>query len=231
MSHGVLKNAKLAVLTVAALLGSSAAASAAMPGFMLTASTPRVSFYTRGEKVDVAKVEASLTRIEGELGTTLTGHASYYRYSSAQEVAAGTGHYAAGVTFAGEVHSTSACHDHELVHLVAAQMGNPGRFFQEGLAVALGDESRGLRQAAKKALAGGQPVTRWVARFDGQDPDAAYAVAGTFVRDLIETHGMEKVRALFRASRSEADAPRAFAATFGQGLEEALAAWRADVLA
>ena len=37
---------------------------------MLTASTPRVSFYTRGEKVDVAKVEASLTRIEGELGTT-----------------------------------------------------------------------------------------------------------------------------------------------------------------
>jgi hypothetical protein len=229
LSRGVLKNATLAALTVAGMVGSGSVALAAMPGFTLAARTPRVSFYSRGQKVDVAKVEASLTRIEGELGTRLSGHASYYRYETAQEVAAGTGHYAAGVTFAGEVHSTSACHDHELVHLVAAQMGNPGRFFQEGLAVALGDEPRGQRRAARKALAGSQPVTRWVARFDGQDPDAAYAVAGTFVRDLIDTHGMEKVRALFRASRSEADTPRAFAATFGQGLDEALAAWRAEL--
>ena len=225
----MLKNATLAALTVAALLGSGSAASAALPGFMLAASTPRVSFYSRGQKVDVAKVEASLTRIEGELGTRFAGHASYYRYESAQEVAAGTGHYAAGVTFAGQVHTTRACHDHELVHLVAAQMGDPGRFFQEGLAVALGDEPRGLRQAAKKALSGGQPLTRWVAGFDGQDPDAAYAVAGTFVRHLIDTQGMDKVRALFRASRSEAGAPRAFAATFGQSLEDAFATWRADL--
>ena len=224
------KTATLALLTVAAILGTGPAASAAgLPGFTLAARTPRVSFYSRGQKVDVAKVEASLTRIEGALGTRLAGHASYYRYDSAQEVAAGTGHYAAGVTFAGQVHSTSACHDHELVHLVAAQMGNPGRFFQEGLAVALGDDTRGLRRAAKKALSGGQPLTRWVAGFDGQDPDAAYAVAGTFVRHLIDTHGMEKVRALFNASRSEAGVPRAFAATFGQGLEEALSAWRADL--
>lgn len=221
--------ATLAGLTVAAILASAAGASAALPGFTLAARTPRVSFYSRGQKVDVAKVEASLTRIEAALGTRLAGHASYYRYESAQEVAAGTGHYAAGVTFAGQVHSTSACHDHELVHLVAVQMGDPGRFFSEGLAVALGDETRGLGRAAKKALSGGQPLARWVAGFDSQDPNAAYAVAGTFVRHLIDTHGMEKVRALFRASRSEGDAPRAFAATFGQGLEQALAAWRADL--
>jgi hypothetical protein len=222
-------NATLAALTLAAMLGSGATASAAMPGFTLAARTPRVSYFSRGQKVDVAKVEASLTRIEGALGTRLTGHAAYYRYESAQEVAAGTGHYAAGVTFAGQVHSTSACHDHELVHLVAVQLGNPGRFFEEGLAVALGDESRGLRRTAKKALSGGQPLARWVAGFDGQDPDAAYAVAGAFVRHLIDTQGMEKVRALFRASRSETDVPRAFAATFGQGLEEAGAAWRANL--
>ena len=223
------KTATLALLTVAAILGTGPAASAALPGFTLAARTPRVSFYSRGQKVNVAKVEASLTRIEGALGTRLAGHASYYRYGSAQEVAAGTGHYAAGVTFAGQVHSTNECHDHELVHLVAAQMGDPGRFFQEGLAVALGDEPRGLRKAAKKALSSGQPLTRWVTGFDGQDPDAAYAVAGTFVRHLIDTQGMEKVRALFRASRSEAGVPRAFAATYGQGLEEALATWRADL--
>lgn len=220
--------ATLGALTVAAVLGSGSAF-AALPGFTLAAQTPRVSVYSRGQRVNVAKIETSLTRIEGQLDTRMTGQASYYRYASAQEVAAGTGHYADGVTFEGQVHSTSDCHDHELVHLVAAQMGDPGRFFNEGLAVALGDKPRGLRQAAKKALAGGQPVTRWVSGFDSQDPTAAYAVAGTFVQHLIDTEGMEKVRALFRASRSGADVSRAFAKTFGQGLPEALAAWSANL--
>jgi hypothetical protein len=188
-----------------------------------------VSFYSRGQAVDVKGVEASLTRIEGTLDTRLAGHASYYRYASAQEVAAGTGHYADGVTFAGQVHSTRQCHDHELVHLVAAQMGDPGRFFQEGLAVALADDARGMRKAAKKALAGGQPMTRWVAGFDNQDPTAAYAVAGTFVQHLIDTRGIQTVRAFYRAARSEASVRGAFAATFDQDLDAALDAFRADL--
>jgi hypothetical protein len=223
------KTVGLAALTIATLLGSTPTVFAAMPGFTLAARTPRVSFYSRGEKVDVNKVEASLTRIEGALGQRMTGQASYYRYSSAQEVAAGTGHYAAGVTFDGQVHSTSACHDHELVHLVAAQMGNPGRFFQEGLAVALADQPKGLDKAAKKAVSDGQPLSRWVSGFDGQNADAAYSVAGSFVQHLIETQGMDKVRAFFKASRSESAAPRAFAAAFGQPLEVALAAWHTEL--
>ena len=224
------KSVVLALVTAAALLvGSRPSASAAMPGFTLAARTPRVSYYSRGQKVDVAKVEASLTRIEGALGTQLAGPASYYRYSSAQEVAASTGHYADGVTFAGQVHSTNASHDHEIVHLVAAQMGAPGRFFQEGLAVALGDESKGLNRTAKKALSGGQPLLRWVSGFDGQNADAAYAVAGSFVRHLIETQGMDKVRGFYRAARNQAGVGRAFASAFGQDLEPALGAWSASL--
>ncbi len=221
------KSITLAMLTVAALVASRPAM--ALPGFTLAATTPRVSFYTRGPAVDVAGIEASLTRIEGTLGTRLAGHASYYRYTSAQEVAAGTGHYADGVTFSGQVHSTRERHDHELVHLIAAQMGDPGRFFQEGLAVALGDDSRGLRKAAKKALSGGQAVSRFVSAFDGQDQVAAYAVAGTFVRHLIDTFGMDTVRGFYRASRSEASMRASFATSFGQDLEPALAAWRSNL--
>lgn len=226
MSCRMRKPLLLAILTASALLGTRPVA--ALPGFTLAANTPRVSVYTRGAAVNVAGIEASLTRIEGTLGTRLAGHASYYRYASAQEVAAGTGHYADGVTFAGQVHSTRACHDHELVHLVAAQMGDPGRFFQEGLAVALGDDSRGLRTTARKALAG-RPALAFVSGFDGQDQTAAYAVAGTFVRHLIDTQGMDKVRTFYRASRSESGMRSSFAATFGQELEPALAAWRADL--
>ena len=219
----------LAGMTIASLLGIAVSASAAMPGFTLAATTPRVSFYSRGEKVDVAGVEASLVRIEGTLDTRMTGRASYYRYNSAQEVAAGTGYYAAGVTFRGQVHSTQERHDHELVHLVAAQMGDPGRFFQEGLAVALADDAKGVRRTAKKALAGGQPVSRWIADFDGQEPGAAYAVAGAFVRHLMEAHGIEKVRAFYRAARSESAVPGAFTAAFGQGLEPALVSFRENL--
>jgi hypothetical protein len=229
MYPGMRNKALLAGMTIAGLFGTTLSASAALPGFSLAATTPRVSFYSRGEKVDVAGVEASLTRIEGTLDTRLAGRAAYYRYKSAQEVAAGTGHYAAGVTFRGQVHSTHERHDHELVHLVAAQMGNPGRFFQEGLAVALDDDAKGNRRTAKKALSGGQPVSRWIAHFDAQDPGAAYAVAGAFVRHLMDSHGIEKVRAFYRAARSEAAVSSAFTANFGQGLEPALAEWRENL--
>lgn len=227
MSPGMRKTVTLAMLTLVAVVGARPAA--ALPGFTLAATTPRISFYTRGAAVDVAGIEASLTRIEGTLATHLTGRASYYRYSSAQEVAAGTGHYAAGVTFAGQVHSTRERHDHELVHLVAAQMGDPGRFFQEGLAVALGDDAKGLSRAAKKALSGGRPALRFVADFDAQDAVAAYAVAGAFVRHLIETAGIEKVRGFYRAARSEKGMGTAFAAAFGQDLEPALAVFQATL--
>ena len=227
MHPGMRKTAALAIVTIGALLAPRPAA--ALPGFTLAATTPRLSFYTRGPAVDVAGIEASLTRIEGTLDTHLAGHASYYRYTSAQEVAAGTGHYADGVTFAGQVHSTRERHDHELVHLVAAQMGDPGRFFQEGLAVALTDDSRGLRKAAKKALSGGLTVARFVTAFDAQDQGAAYAVAGTFVRHLVDAYGIDKVRAFYRAARSEASVRGSFAAAFGQDLDPALAAWRADL--
>jgi hypothetical protein len=219
----------VAAAVVAVLVGSGTASAAALPGFVLTASTERVRYYSRGERIDVRGVETALARIEGTLGTRLASPAAYYRYASAEEVAAGTGHRAAGVTLPGQVHTTRERHDHELVHLVAAQMGDPGRFFQEGLAVALADEQGGLRKAARKALAGGQPAAVWVAGFDRQDPAAAYAVAGTFVRHLIETQGMDKVRALFRASRSEAGAERAFAAVFGQSVDAAFTAWRAEL--
>src|SRR4030095_1949581 len=103
--------------------------------------TPHFSFYSRGEKVDTQKVEKRVAELEKVLGETLTHKANYYRYATAQEVEAGTGYYAAGVTFAatGDVHSTESCHDHELVHLIAGGFGGgPGALAQEGPAVAGG---------------------------------------------------------------------------------------------
>ncbi|PYQ11887.1 MAG: hypothetical protein DMF80_20365 [Acidobacteria bacterium] len=218
------------------LLAAMNLQAAPLPGFVLSAQTEHFSFYSRDhQKVDAQKTERYLAQIEQLLGQQVPGRAEYYRYATAQELAAGTGTYAAGLTFArsGQIHSTQEFHAHEIVHLVAGQMGNPGVFFQEGLAVAIGNEAKwqgkGVDQLARGA-ARSMPVSKFVARFDSLDSDTAYAVAGSFVNRLIKTHGIAKVAQFFRAcGPSGTDVPAAFARTFGQSLDEAGAAWAASL--
>ena len=159
-------------LTLILWLMAAAGFAAPLPGFVLAGQTAHFSFYSRGEKVDMGKVEKRMGEIEKLFGQSLTGRANYYRYSTAQEVAAGTGHYAAGVTFAAanEIHSTEACHDHELVHLIANRFGNPGTFFQEGLAVAVGNKGEWQGKSADKtAKATSVDIAQLAAGFDRFD--------------------------------------------------------------
>jgi hypothetical protein len=170
-----------------------------------------------------------VAEFEKVLGQTLTHKANYYRYSTAQEVAAGTGYYAAGVTFAatGDVHSTEPCHDHELVHLIAGGFGgDPGAFFQEGLAVAVGNKGEWQGKSADKvAKANAAQVAAMVASFDRFDANTAYAVAGSFVGYLVRTHGMAQVKAFFQSCGPKVDAKVAFAQTFGGSVETVAADW------
>jgi hypothetical protein len=183
--------------------------------------------------VDARKTESYLVQVEQLLGQQVAGRADYYRYATAQELAAGTGTYAAGLTHAHEIHSTQEFHAHEIVHLVAAQMGgDPGAFFQEGLAVAIGNHARwhgsDVDKTARKA-ARGTSLSAFVAGFPSVDPEVAYAVAGSFVNRLIKTHGMARVAEFFRACRPGTTPSAAFARTFGQSLDEAGAAWAASL--
>jgi hypothetical protein len=225
----------VATLAVTVLAAANLKA-APLPGFVLTAQTPHFSFYSRdNQKVDSQKTERYLAQVEQLLGQRVEGRAEYYRYATAQELAAGTGTYAAGLTLAhaGQIHSTQAFHAHEIVHLVAGQMGNPGVFFQEGLAVAIGNEARwqgkDVDSLARK-VAGSAKLSSLVAGFDSLEPDAAYALAGSFVNRLIKTHGIAKVAEFFRACGPKGTNPAgAFARTFGQSLDEAGAAWAASL--
>jgi hypothetical protein len=220
----------------AGLVAAANLQAAPLPGFVLTAQTQHFSFYSRdNQKVDSQKTERYLAQVEQLLGQQVEGRAEYYRYASAQELAAGTGTYAAGLTLAhsSQIHSTQAFHAHEIVHLVAGQMGNPGVFFQEGLAVAIGNEAKwqgkDVDSLARK-VAGGVKLGALVARFDSLDADTAYAVAGSFVNRLIKTHGVAKVAEFFRACGPSGGNPSAaFARTFGQSLDEAGAAWAASL--
>jgi hypothetical protein len=224
---------KIANILQAALMvavASSSAFAGSLPGFTLTAQTAHFSFYTRGAKVEADKNEKFLASVETTLGQHYQGHADYYRYDRPEDIAATTGAYAQGITYAQahEIHSTQSYHAHEIVHLVAGQMGDPGSFFQEGLAVALGNEGRwagsDVDKLAKKVMAE-VAVKDLLDRFESVDGQKAYPAAGSFVRSLIKKYGVSKVADFFRACPRAQLRNAAFEHTFGVSLTQATSDW------
>jgi hypothetical protein len=212
---------------------------APLPGFALTAQTDHFSFYTRDKQaVETGKTEQYVSKVEKLLGEHLSGRADYYRYGSPEEIAFATGRYAAGLTFplsgGGQIHSMRAFHPHEIVHLVAEHLGNPGTFFHEGLAVAIGDEGRwggkSVDAVARELVKAGRitDLPTLVAEFDRMDPQKSYPVAGSFVAFLIKTHGLEKTSQFFRACAG-ANTADAFRRTFGLSMDEAGSGWIAQL--
>ncbi len=228
---------RTAASVVAGILIATGVEAAPLPGFALTAQTEHFSFYTRDKQaVEAKKTEQYVAKVEQLLGERLSGRADYYRYSSAEEIEFATGRYAAGLTVAtsgpGQIHSMKPFHPHEIVHLVAEHLGNPGTFFHEGLAVAVGDEAhwagKSVDAIAKEMVKAGRisSVSNLVAEFDRMDPQSAYPVAGSFVAFLIKTHGIEKTTEFFRAC-SRGNTGTAFLHTFGQTMDQAGAGWLA----
>jgi hypothetical protein len=224
---------RLSTLALAAVATSFAGSALAAPlaGFTLRAETPRFSFYARGDaKVNVAVPEKQLARVESLLGQRISGPVEYFQYDRAEDIAAATGRYAGGVFYNNlrQVHTTAAANQHELVHVVAFELGDPGPFFQEGLAVALGDGSRYRGEPVDRVArpaAKAKPLATMIASFDAKDPGEGYAVAGSFVSFLIKRHGLVKVTHFFRACHAGRKTEAAFEAIFGHTLEAAGADW------
>ena len=223
---------KRAVGTVGllSLLATTSVSASPLAGFTLRAETRNFAFFSRGDaRVDVRRPEAQLARVEAALGESLSARVDYYVHERPEDIAATTGRYAGGLTLPelGQIHSTSSSQDHEIVHVVAHQLGNPGPFFQEGLAVALGDHGRWLGQpvdrVARKVAT--TTIETLIAHFDAADPKEGYAVAGSFVSFLIKAHGLPQVSHFFRACQGERTTATAFAATFGETLEVAGVKW------
>jgi hypothetical protein len=218
---------------VAGMLMAVAASAAPPPGFEPTAETTHFKFFARGEDpVDVQKIEKFLVSLEQTLDQQLSGQAQYFRYERPEDIAATTGAYVAGLTYANtrEIHTTQPFHAHEVVHLLASQIGDPGPFFREGLAVALGDEAKWQGKSVHRlAKEYGRNLTLrgLMLGFGEMDPQRAYPVAGSFVAFLIHKHGVLKVKEIFSTARSlRGDETVKFATVFGQSLEDAEGEWR-----
>jgi hypothetical protein len=177
--------------------------------------------------VDVEGNERFVAHLERLLGRPVSDKATYYRYEHPVDIDIVTGTYAPGITViaSSEIHSTLKAHPHEIVHWVFGRMGQPGRFFEEGLAVALAQEplwrGKRLREVAKRERARG---FRSVLEFTQLDPEVAYAAAGAFVEHLIKEHGVTRVVEYIEAT-GRMGREKAYTHVFGRDLVTAGEEW------
>lgn len=215
-------------MVAAALLGSPLLRAATPAGFAVVGQTPRLTYYARpGQKVDVRRIDERLVKLEAQLDTQARP-GRYFHHERPEDVAATTGRYAGGVTYSSrEVHATAFASDHELVHLVGNDLGRPGAFFEEGLAVFLGDQARFRGERVDRVAARVTPrvpLTQIVAAFDEREPGTGYAVAGSFVQHLVRSHGLPRLVQFFRATRRHTT-DAAFRLVYERTLDEEGALW------
>ncbi|MBN2369469.1 MAG: hypothetical protein JXO72_03195 [Vicinamibacteria bacterium] len=217
---------------------STPAVPAPIAGFELVAETEHFAYYSRSNrrlKIDARRCERFLQETARLLGVTLEDYRwSYYRHSHPVEVAFHAGPFASvstGITdpAAAEVHSVLAFHPHELVHVVSVQLGDPGRFFHEGLAVVLGDKAkfqgRCVHALAKQYVSSVDPLDL-IRDFENADPATAYSVAGSFVDYIIKKYGIKKISDYFKACRPvHVDRIAAFEQVFGDALPRVVEQW------
>jgi hypothetical protein len=233
------------VAAIAALVSVSAGGRLlASPGeFVRVAQTKHISFYAvEGGRSSVSpgRCERFLARVAQQLGVELgdEDQVAYYRLTYPEQVVFYTGipdaRYA-GWANRDVVYSVLAFHRHELVHVIALRIGDPGRFFQEGLAIALGDKQRRgaehVDRVARACLSGLDTQTfEHVVEFDDDvAPEIAYPLAGSFMRYLIKQHGPSAVVRFFRGCPDARHRDTAFASVFGLSLQDALSRWCASL--
>lgn len=241
----------LRVLLIAALLSAACGDNNPVsPSDVLTATLESASFsyrFSPGENPEVNRQEAHHAWATARLGIVLPQRVIYNKYRSREQMREATGRgdtngFAEPERFT--VHTLWPWDNHEPVHVYTALIGRPSDFFEEGMAVAFqtdpaaGDfESRFNGQRVHEAAAGyrrtGQlrPLDHIVETSSFRsvaDSTLAYRQAGSFMRFLIDRHGLERVKNFFRISgRSDSKAVIAqrFEAVFDRPLEAAEAEW------
>jgi hypothetical protein len=235
-------------LGAAACGGGPTAPGSTEPLTESVATADIVFFFATGDRVDADLQQGYHDWLEDALGVSLPGQMEYRKYRNRSHMGGMTG--SQGNAWASPdppvVHTIWPRDNHETVHVLAARFGRPTDFFNEGLAVAFqmdpvaGDlvakwSGTPIHDIAARLRLQGSlpPLATWVesGAFRTRPDGDSYPTAGSFVRYLIDTHGLGAVRDLFGRAGNRDDSlaavRAAFAAAFGISLEEAEAGWHA----
>jgi hypothetical protein len=212
-------------------VGQSAPAAA----FKVVQRTERVTYYaSKGRRVDVRRTEAFLDHLAALFGLPNDGWRIEYVLHDARSILhTPTGYAAAGMTDldSSRIDSVREYHPHELTHAVAGRLGRPPLLFAEGLAVALTSEGQwhgsDLDSRAQRTLDANPGLEPFLTGFVDRDPDAAYAVAGSFVAYLLDHYGIDPLVAFFRGCGPGGDRYEyAFRRAYGRTVARASVEWQ-----
>jgi hypothetical protein len=168
------------------------------------------------------------------LGVEMTEKIDYFRYIDESQKSLITGRKGnAHVEYPSTVHTLWPVDDHEVVHLLTRHWGETDSpLFGEGIAVALGGiwQGKPVHSYARELHSKGAlpPLAGLVSHqgFRGQDDLVTYAAAGSFVKWLIDSYGMESFRQVYVQST---DVSVRLASIYGKGLTELEKAWLAKL--
>lgn len=199
-----------------------------------------------GDQVDTLWQETYHDWLTAELGITARRKIEFYKYRDRSQLKRLTGEDTNGFAepAAYRIHTIWPFDNHEVVHTVAVdRWGSTPALFSEGFAVAHQTvplrniyephwSGTAVHDLARQYLADDRiPALDQLLESTGFrrfDPEITYPLAGSFVRYLIDTDGLDRVVEFISRSGSDdrADATRAnFQAAFGQEVEEAWGRW------
>lgn len=209
-------------------------------------TTNFIFHYSPGDFVYAERSEAFHDWAVTLLGTNCPKKIDYYKYKDREQQKRLTGYtytgWAISSTF--EAHSNLPWMNHECVHLYTSVIGRPPTFFNEGIAVALQtDPYNGDYETREKS---GERVHDLVKRykdsgvlypienildnsgFSAGDYTITYPQSGSFMRYLIDTYGIDPMKAIFASvnrNSSIAEIEAAFQSIYGIPIEDAEQDW------
>ena len=216
----------------------------------ITTSAHYVVHAAPGDAIDTAWQDAYYEWMLPALQLQSSGRLDYHKYRDRAHLLALTGRDTNGFAEPGTTrfHTIWPIDNHEGVHtVVILQIGHPPALFNEGIAVAhQTDPVRGVltprwNGADLHALARDYDATGRLpglssllasTDFFRFDPNITYPCAGSFVRYLIDRHGLTTFKA-YVASATFQDAPTAtesrFLAAYSRSISELWEDWRAFI--
>jgi hypothetical protein len=213
-----------------------------------TESEHLVYYAAPGDQVDTVWQEGYYRWVTAALQVSPGQKLEFRKYRNREHIKRLTGRETNGFAEPGTIrfHTIWPIDNHEMVHtLVILGMGHPPALFNEGIAVAhqtIPAEAifyaqwnrRNVHAISAEHLAAGRlpPLDRLIASRDffEESTELTYPISGSFVRFLIDHHGLARMRAYLQGRNFEdgAAATRAaFQAAYGLTLDAAWAEWRA----
>lgn len=209
-----------------------------------------VYFHSPGDSIDLEAQEAYYAWLLERTGIDPARELVYLKYRDRAHMRRATGQDTNGWAELGtyRFHTISELDNHESVHaLVSSEWNAAPALMNEGIAVA---HQVLPHLGILEPVWSGTPIDTLAARalrdgtlprleelvessdFRGFDESLSYPIAGSFVRFVIERHGLARTESFFRSSRLDDSGTRlraVFHEAYGEEIEAAWAAWRSSL--